>query len=171
MKLVLEDAIAILENTPQILRELLGSLPDTGPGERDAWSPYDVVGHFIHGEKTDWIPRARLIVDYGESRPFEPFDRLAQFDASQGKTLGVLLDEFAFLRRENLAILRAMKLQPQDLARTGTHPELGRVTLEQLIATWAVHDLDHLQQVITSIAREYTENVGPWRAYLGVLNP
>jgi hypothetical protein len=169
----LSEAVALLARTPHTLVALLGDLPPHWAHAReneDAWSPFDVVGHLIHGEKTDWMPRARIILEYGESRAFDPFDRFAQFEASQGKSLSQLLDDFSALRRENIAALRAMNLQPADFARKGRHPELGEVTLGQLIATWAAHDLDHSQQIVRTLARQYTTEVGPWQAYLGVLN-
>lgn len=172
MEFDLRDAIVLLEHTPRVLESLLGDLPPEWAAANeggDSWSPFDVVGHFIHGERTDWIPRARIILEYGPSKPFEPFDRFAQFEASRGKTLRDLLDIFTALRRENLAALRAMNLQPGDLTRKGQHPALGEVTLGQLIATWATHDLDHLNQIVRTLARQYTGEVGPWGAYLGVL--
>ena len=167
-----EHAIAILERTPQVLNALLRDVPrgwvmNNEGGE--SWSPFDVVGHFIQGEKTDWIPRAHIILAHGESQPFEPFDRFAQFEASKGKTITQLLDEFADLRRQNVAALRDMNLQASDFARTGMHPALGVVTLAQLIATWVAHDLDHLTQIARTMCRQYTDEVGPWRAYLGSL--
>jgi hypothetical protein len=168
----LADALSILERTPHVLRALLRGLPDEwvrateGP---DTWSPFDVVGHLIHGERTDWIPRAEIIMACGESLPFEPFDRFAQFEHSRGKTLGDLLDTFARLRAENVARLRAMQLSPADLARRGCHPELGSVALEQLLATWVAHDLSHLAQIARVMGRQYTEAVGPWRVYLPML--
>jgi hypothetical protein len=173
MEFDLQDAIARLERTPRVLEALLGGLPPAWAAANeggDSWSPFDVVGHLIHGEQTDWIQRARIILEHGPSKPFEPFDRFAQFDASKGKTLRDLLDTFASLRRENIAALRAMNLQPGDLARTGQHPALGEVTLGQLIATWATHDLDHLHQIVRTLARQYAGEVGPWGAYLGVLH-
>ncbi len=172
MEFDLQDAIALLDHTPRVLESLLGDLPPewaTANEGGDSWSPFDVVGHFIQGERTDWIPRAGIILKHGPSKPFEPFDRFAQFEASKGKKLRDLLDTFAALRQENIAALRAMNLQPGDFARKGQHPELGKVTLGQLIATWAAHDLDHLNQIVRTLARQYTGDVGPWRAYLGVL--
>ncbi|HEU4390800.1 MAG TPA: DinB family protein [Blastocatellia bacterium] len=170
-KLDLQDAVAVLERTPSSLLALLEGLPATwirateGDG---TWSPYDVIGHLIHGELTDWMPRARHILA-GETRPFEPFDRAAQFTESQGKTVGELLATFTDLRRENVAALVEMNLTDGDLARRGLHPELGEVTLGQLLATWVVHDLDHVAQVARTMAKVYTQATGPWRAYLSVL--
>lgn len=172
MKFDLHHAISLLERTPRTLDALLGELPpDWGTANEGgaSWSPFDVVGHFIHGEKTDWMPRVRIILDHGAGVPFASFDRFAQFETSRGKTLRALLDTFAELRRENIAALRALDLQPADLARKGQHPELGEVTLGQLIATWVVHDLDHLAQITHTLAAQYANEVGPWQAYLGVL--
>jgi hypothetical protein len=134
------------------------------------WSPFDVVGHLIHGEHTDWIPRARIILEHGEARAFDKFDRFAQFTASDGRTLGSLLDEFASMRRENLRQLESMHLTDADLDRRGRHPELGVVTLRQLLATWVAHDLDHVVQISRVLARQYADEVGPWRAYLRIIS-
>jgi DinB superfamily len=173
----LAEVVALLSRTPTSLDALLRGLPDTwvhsseGRSEdgKDSWSAFDIVGHLIHGERTDWMPRAQIILKNGEARPFEPFDRLAQFKESQGKSLEQLLDEFARLRRESLVALQALHLQPEDFARRGKHPALGVVTLSELLATWAVHDLTHLHQLSRVIAHQYRDLVGPWRAYLGVL--
>lgn len=169
----LHPAVALLSRTPSALNSLLRDLPQTwifhNEGEK-TWNPFDIVGHLIHGERTDWMPRARMILEQGESRAFDPFDRLAQERESQGKSLADLLDEFATLRSQNLDALRAMNLQPEDFERRGRHPELGVVTLSQLLATWAVHDLTHLHQLSRVMAHQYREVVGPWRAYLGVLH-
>ena len=151
----LDEAVAILERTPASLNALLAGLPDNwvrateGEG---AWSPYDVIGHLIHGERTDWLPRARHILN-GERRPFEPFDRTAQFAESRDKSVNELLATFAELRRENVAALTRMKLTKDDLSLRGVHPELGDVTLGQLLATWVVHDLDHVVQVARTMAK------------------
>ena len=169
----LQQTIALLSRTPSALNALLRDMPDawTIHNEGDkSWSPYDIVGHLIHGERTDWMPRARIIVEQGENRAFDPFDRLAQERESQGKSLTELLDEFANVRSENLDALRAMSLTLADLERRGRHPALGVVTLSQLLATWAVHDLTHLHQVSRVMAYQYREVVGPWSAYLGVLH-
>lgn len=168
----LDQTIALLTRTPGALNALLGDLPDawtrSNEGEK-TWSVFDVVGHLIHGELTDWMPRARMILQAGDSRAFEPFDRFAQERASQGKSLAQLLDEFARLRAENVRDLRALNLKPEDLARRGRHPELGSVTLSQLLATWAAHDLTHLHQISRIMAHQYRQAVGPWSAYLGVM--
>ena len=168
----LPDAIALLRRTPASLDALLRGLPDLwtvsndGP---DPWSPYDIVGQLIHGEYTDWIPRARRILSDGESRPFDKFDRLAQFEESKGKSLDQLLDEFAHARAENLAALDALNLTPEHMNKRGTHPALGPVTLGQLLATWAAHDLTHLHQISRVMAHQYRDAVGPWTAFLGVM--
>ncbi len=166
------EAIAILSRTPATLNALLRGLPEMwvrcNEG-KDTWSAYDIVGHLIFGERTDWMPRVRTIQEHGEARPFEPFDRLAQLKESQDKQMEQLLDDFARLRGENLAALRALNLQDQDLARRGRHPALGVVTLSELLATWAVHDLTHIHQLSRVMAHRYRDAVGPWSVYLGVL--
>ena len=170
---VIEEAVAILSRTPPTLDTLLRGLPDAWIAAHeggDTWSPFDVIGHLIHGERTDWIPRARIILEHGEAKPFEKFDRLAQFAESQGRTLASLLDEFAALRSENLRALESLRLTDTDLDRRGRHPELGAVTLRQLLATWVAHDLDHVMQVSRVLARQYTDDVGPWHAYLRVIS-
>jgi DinB superfamily len=168
----LQDTVALLARTPATLDALLRDLPETwtrrNEGEK-TWSAFDIVGHLIHGERTDWMPRARMILQFGESKAFEPFDRLAQERESQGKSLAELLDEFAFLRAESLDQLRDLNLRCEDLARRGRHPALGVVTLSQLLAAWAVHDLTHLHQVSRVMAHQFREGVGPWSKYLGVL--
>ena len=136
----------------------------------ETWSPFDVIGHLIHGEQTDWVPRARIILEHGEARAFEKFDRFAQFELSKGRTLDSLLDEFAVLRRAGLRDLAALEITEADLDRRGTHPGLGVVTLGQLLATWVAHDLDHVVQVARVMARQYSDAVGPWRAYLRVIS-
>lgn len=163
----------ILARTPATLDTLLRGLPPAWTSAHEGgetWSPFDVIGHLVHGERTDWLPRVRIILADGESRPFPPFDRLAQFENFSGRTIEALLDEFATLRRESLAALDAMQLSAADLARTGQHPAFGRVTLGQLLATWVAHDLDHIVQVARIMARQYSDEVGPWRAYLGVIH-
>ncbi|HYG82517.1 MAG TPA: DinB family protein [Pyrinomonadaceae bacterium] len=166
-----KDAVAILERTPAAVGALLDGVPDVWARATEGegtWSPYDVVGHLVHGERADWMPRARHILS-GETRPFEPFDRMAQFAESEGKTLGELLSTFAELRRGNVAGLLALDLGEGDLARTGRHPDFGEVTLGQLLATWVVHDLDHVAQIARTMAKVYADAVGPWQAYLSIL--
>jgi len=172
MSLDLAQAVAVLERTPAALRSLLAGLPpdwtdaDEGP---DTWSPWAILGHLVHGERTDWIPRARIILARGEERRFAPFDRQAQFRDSRGRSLAELLDEFARLRSDNLATLAGWRLTQAELALEGVHPAFGPVTLRQLLATWVVHDLGHLAQIARVMAKRYTSEVGPWVAYLPVL--
>jgi len=168
----LAETIALLARTPAALDALLRGLPNVWVGSnegKDTWSAFDILGHLIVGERTDWMPRARIILQNGEARPFDPFDRFAQERESEGKSPEQLLDEFARLRSENLAALEALKLRPEDLSRRGRHPALGTVTLAELLATWAVHDLTHVHQLSRVMAHRYREAVGPWSAYLGVL--
>jgi len=167
-----DEAVEILRRTPAVLREMLYGLPDAwlshseGP---DTWSPRDVVGHLIHGEEEDWIPRAKIILEHGESLPFEPFDRFAFRDRIEGRTCAELLERFAALRADNLDTLAALSLSTEQLALKGVHPAFGAVTMEQLIATWAVHDLSHIYQIARVMASRYHAAVGPWKEYLGVL--
>ena len=169
----LDEATGILARTPRTLDALLRGLPPAWSSAHEGgetWSPFDVIGHLVHGERTDWLPRVRIILADGESRPFPPVDRSAHVEASRGRTLQSLLDEFATLRRESLAALAAMRLADADLDRTGQHPAFGPVTLRQLLSTWVAHDLDHIVQVARVMARQYSDSVGPWRAYLGVIH-
>jgi hypothetical protein len=167
------SAVAVLERTPQSMRALLAGL---GPEWTEAtegpetWSPYVIVGHLIHGEHTDWITRAQIILRQGPDRRFTPYDRFAQFRESQGKSLADLLDEFGRSRAENLAILTGWQLTDAQLALEGEHPEFGRVTLRQLLATWVAHDLGHIAQTARVMAKQYREAIGPWRAYLPVMD-
>jgi len=168
----LVDTIAVLTRTPATLNALLRGLPDIWVHRNegtDTWSAFDIVGHLIVGERTDWMARLRIILESGEARPFDPFDRFAQFRLSQGRSLEQLLDEFAELRDQNLAALQALDLQPADLERRGKHPALGSVTLAELLSTWAAHDLTHLHQLSRVMAHQYRQAVGPWSVYLGVL--
>jgi hypothetical protein len=169
----LHHTISLLARTPAALNALLRDLPEAwtfrNEGE-DTWSAFDVVGHLIHGERTDWMSRAKRILQFGETRAFDSFDRWGHTREAQGKSLGQLLDEFARLRSENLAELRALNLRPEDLALRGSHPSLGAVTLSELLATWAAHDLTHLHQISRIMAHQYREAVGPWSRYLGVLH-
>ncbi|HKN60730.1 MAG TPA: DinB family protein [Candidatus Acidoferrales bacterium] len=169
----LEHTISLLARTPAALDALLRDLPDAwtlrNEGE-NTWSAFDIVGHLVHGDRTDWMPRAKMILQFGETRAFEPFDRWGQARESEGKSLGQLLDEFARVRRDSLAELRTLNLRPEDLARRGRHPALGVVTLSELLATWAAHDLTHLHQISRVMAHQYRKAVGPWGAYLGVMH-
>lgn len=168
----LDHTTSLLARTPATLNALLRDLPETwtlrNEGE-NTWSAFDVVGHLNHAERADWIPRALIILRHGESRPFDPFDREGHVREVQGKSLAQLLDEFARLRSQNLIELRAWKLQPADLAKRGQHPSLGGVTLSELLATWACHDLTHLHQISRILAHQYRDAVGPWSRYLGVM--
>lgn len=172
MEFELQHAVEVLRRTPASLNVLLRDLPEPwlinneGP---ETWSPNDIVGHLIHGEETDWIPRAKIILEHGETRPFDPFDRFAMRDKLKGKSTVELLDTFAHLRTRSLQELEALKLTPDLLEKRGTHPEFGVVTMKQLLSTWVVHDLGHLRQVARVMARQYRDEVGPWRAYLPVL--
>jgi uncharacterized damage-inducible protein DinB len=172
MQFDLDLGTDILKRTPYILRAWLQDLPYAWVYSNvggETWSPFDVVGHLIHGERTDWIPRLKLILADDGIREFEPFDRLAQFEVNRCRSLEELLRTFEELRRSNLAVLESLDLKPSDFAREGRHPELGVVTLEQLLAAWVVHDLDHLGQIAGVMARQYQEAAGPWGAYMGIL--
>jgi hypothetical protein len=173
MNFDLTDGVAVLERTPDTLRAMLAGLPgawtDATEGP-DTWSPYVIVGHLIQGERADWIPRARIILAQGPDRRFTPFDRFAQFRESAGKSLAQLLDEFETARRESLATLAGWRLTDEQLALDGEHPAFGRVTLRQLLATWVAHDLGHIAQTARVMAKQYREAVGPWRAYLPVMD-
>jgi hypothetical protein len=168
----LEQTIALLERTPPALDALLRGLPEAWIHAREGegtWTVFEVVGHLIHGEGTDWIQRAKIVMESGDAKTFPPFDRLGQSRVIEGKSLSDLLDEFARVRAENLAELRVMNLQPEDLMRQGRHPAFGLVTLSELLATWAAHDLTHLHQISRIMALQYKDAVGPWSKYLGVM--
>ena len=169
----LDQTLALLARTPAAFDALLRGLPDTwtraNEGD-DTWSAYDIVGHLIHCERTDWLPRAKIILQFGDARPFDPFDRLGHVQDVQGKSLHTLLDEFARRRTENLAELRALHLQPEQLKLQGRHPVFGPVTLSQLLAAWAAHDLNHLHQLGRVMAIQYREAVGPWAQYMGAMH-
>ena len=173
MEFELQHAIEILGHTPSTLNSMLRDIPgpwlvqNEGP---ETWSPYDVVGHLIHGEETDWVPRARIILEHGEARAFEPFDRVAMFEKSQRKSIAELLDTFALLRKESLQELNEMKLTPTLLEKRGKHPGLGVVTMKQLLAAWVVHDLGHVRQIVRVMAKQYRDAVGPWKEYLSILD-
>lgn len=163
------EAIEVLRQTPATLRSLLGDLsePWLRSGGRDDWGPYEIVGHLIEGEATDWVPRARIILAHGTSRAFEPFDREARLDAPP-PPMAELLDELATLRAANVEAVQALPLDRLDA--TGMHPALGEVTLGQLLAAWAVHDLSHLAQAAEVMSRRWRDEIGPWRAYLPVVD-
>ena len=167
-----EEASAILARTPHALDTLLRGLPDAwvlATEGADTWSAFDIVGHLIHADRTNWLQRARVILEYGDTRAFDPFDRLGQVAASRGRRLDDLLDEFAGVRQDSVRQLRALAAAGADLDRVGRHPDLGGVTLRQLLATWVVHDLDHLMQIARVLATQYAGQVGPWREYLRIL--
>jgi hypothetical protein len=173
MSFDLDDAIAVLERTPATFRALLAGLPEAwltrneGP---DTFSAMDNLGHLIHGERTDWIPRAKIILAQGSDRRFTPFDRFAHGHEGEGKSVDALLEEFAGMRATNVGMLTSWRLTDSDLALVGEHPSLGPVTLQQLLATWVVHDLGHLAQTARVMAKRHREDVGPWRAYLPILD-
>lgn len=168
----LNDTISLLDRTPAALNALLRDLPGTWTlrNEGDStWTVVEIVGHLIHGERTDWMPRVKTVLQFGEAQAFAPFDREGHVRESRGKPLNELLDEFGRLRTRNLDELRALNLLPADLERRGRHPVFGAVTLSALLATWAAHDLTHLHQISRVMAHQYRETVGPWIRYLGVL--
>jgi hypothetical protein len=168
----LNDTISLLTRTPAALDALLRDLPETWTLRNEGdntWSAFDVVGHLIDGERVNWMPRVKMVLQSGETRTFETFDRWGHIRESQGKSLGQLLDEFALLRAANLQELRALNLRQEDLARRGQHPAFGEVTLSELLSTWATHDLTHLHQISRIMAYQYRNTVGPWSRYLGVL--
>lgn len=171
MEYSFEKSLQVLECTPAVLRSFLQGLDDSwlknneGP---DTWSPYDVVGHLLHGENNDWIPRIKITLANNDGR-FSPFNRTAMFEESLGKTTLQLLDEFEMARKNSLEVLKAMNISPADLDKTAIHPSFGRVTLRQLLATWVAHDLGHIVQVSRTMARQYKEEIGPWREYLSVM--
>jgi hypothetical protein len=173
MKFDLQSGFMILERTPATLRAMLSGLgpewidQNEGP---ETWSPFDIVGHLIHGERTDWVERAGIILAQGENRKFKPFDRTAMFDESKGKTLSDLLDEFESIRSRNLAIARDWNLSERELDLQGEHPKFGPVTLRQLLATWVAHDLSHIAQIARVMAKQYRDAIGPWREYLPIMD-
>jgi hypothetical protein len=169
----LKEAIEILERTPTVLISLLSGLSERWIYNNEggeSWNPFDIIGHLIHGEKKDWILRAKIILEKGEEKPFEPFDRFAQFKDSEGKTLNGLLEEFAKLRNENIDVLKKLNLDENDFNKKGIHPEFGKVTLRQLLSTWVVHDLSHIKQISRVMAKQYKSEIGPWGTYLPVIN-
>lgn len=172
MEFELGQAREVLQRTPGVLSSMLAGLSDpwvTSNYGDETFSPFDVVGHLIHADRADWMPRLQIILQHGESVPFEPFDRYAMYDASRGKSIDELLAEFAEVRHESLETLSSIGLAAEQLEQTGTHPALGRVTARQLLATWVAHDLNHIHQIAKPMAFQYRDAVGPWRAHLGVL--
>jgi uncharacterized damage-inducible protein DinB len=172
MEFELKSARDILARTPFVLTSLLQDLPDDWARQNEGpetWSPFDVVGHLIHGELTDWIPRTRIILEHGAGTTFEPFDRFAQFESSGGKSLNQLLEEFSTLRKGNLTTLDELDLTTEQMGFEDRHPEFGAVTLKQMLSTWVVHDLGHIGQIVRTMAKQYASEVGPWAAYLRIL--
>lgn len=173
MNFDIEQATEVLSRTPTALNGLLRGISTAWTHKNeggDSWSPYDVLGHLVHGEETDWIPRARIILDHGPARPFDPFDRTAMFEKFKGRSTDELLDMFESLRRNNIEELQSLNITPDKLALRGAHPALGEVTLGQLLATWVAHDLSHLAQITRVMCRQYTTEVGPWAEFLPILN-
>jgi hypothetical protein len=169
----LEDALAVLERTPAVFRALLAGLPDawtTADEGPDTFNAFGNLAHLVHGERADWIARARIVLEQGAARPFEPFDRFGHVRESAGRTPGELLDDFERLRAANLSVLRGWQLSDAQLALVGEHPSLGSVTLQQLLAAWVAHDLGHIGQTVRVMAKRYRADVGPWRAYLPILD-
>ncbi len=166
-------SIEILESTPKVIESFLKGLSDEWISQNEggeSWSPFDILGHLVHGEKTDWINRTEIILKYGKEKTFKPFDRLAQFDDSKGKSLSELLDEFKTLRKRNIKRLTEMNIQESDLNKEGIHPHFGKVTLKELLSTWVVHDLGHIRQIARVMAKQYKDEIGPWKEYLPVVN-
>ena len=173
MNFTVEKSIEILERTPEVLETMLkGVSADWTENNEggETWSVFDVLGHLVHGEKTDWMARTEIILSDAPDKKFKPFDRFAQFEDSKGKTLSQLLDEFKQLRKKNVEVLRSKKLIDKIYGEIGIHPAFGEVTLAQLLATWTVHDLDHISQISRIMAKQYKEDVGPWKEYLKILN-
>ncbi|GAB2831272.1 DinB family protein [Ferruginibacter profundus] len=173
MKYSVAQAIEILDRTPSVCTVLLSGLSDgwimsnEGP---ETFSPFDVIGHLVHGEKTDWVVRAKIILEFGITKPFVPWNRFAQYEESKGKSLSELLEEFARVRKENMDWFKSLQLTESDLDKTGIHPKLGEVTLRNLLSTWVVHDLTHIAQITRVMAKQYTENMGPWPEFFRILN-
>jgi uncharacterized damage-inducible protein DinB len=173
MEFDLKKSVEILSRTPYVLEILLQGLSNEWTHNNEGsttWSPFDIIGHLIHGEKTDWMTRMEIILSKGTTQKFDSFDRFAQFEESKGKTLAQLLEEFKNVRKKNLTLLESKKLSTADLQKKGLHPVFGEVTLEQLLATWAAHDLGHLGQIARVMAKQYKTAVGPWRQYLPILD-
>ncbi len=172
MEFTLEKSLPILRNTPVVLAEMTRGLDEEwlfANEGGETWSVFDVLGHLVHGEQTDWMGRVEIILEQ-EDKQFQPFDRFAQFEASKGKSMDQLLAEFKAAREHNIALLLSKKITPEDYQRKGIHPAFGEVTLSQLLATWVTHDMDHIAQIARVIAKQYKEAVGPWSAYLKIVN-
>jgi len=171
MKFKLEEAIPLLRKTPLLMKVLLKDLPKTWTQDNytDLWSPFDIIGHLIHGERTDWLPRTRIILSNVSDKTFEPFDRFAQFENSKGETMDDLLLEFESLRKKNMEELLSFSLSKEQLMQEGKHPEFGKVTLEELLSSWVVHDMAHIAQMVKVMASRYREEVGPWASYMNIL--
>lgn len=173
MKYSLEKSIEVLERTPVVLKTLLSNLDESwvinneGP---ETFSPYNVIGHLIHGEKTDWPVRTKIILEFGLTKPFEPYDRFAQYEESKEKTIAQLLDKFEMVRKENMIWFKGLNLTETDLDKKGMHPKLGEVTLRNLLATWVVHDLTHIAQITRVMAKQYKEEMGPWPEFFRILD-
>jgi len=173
MEFDLTQTTNVLSRTPAVLKALLKEAPPelmTSNEGSDTWSPFDIIGHLIHGETTDWIPRARMILNFGESRAFEPFNRFAQNETSKGKSTLELLEEFETLRRQSLSALKEMNITADQLSLRGMHPSLGSVTLRQLLSTWVAHDLSHIAQAVRVMCKQYSDAVGPWKEFLPILS-
>lgn len=172
MKYNINDAVAILSRSPAILREMLAGLDEqwiTSNYGKDTFSPFDVLGHLVHGEKEDWLGRTKIILVHGQSRSFDDFDRYAMYEDSKDKTINVLLDEFESLRKANLKELEGLNISQDQLSLNGTHPQFGSVTLSQLLATWVAHDLHHIAQICKAMAYQYKDELGPWIEYIGII--
>ena len=173
MQFTVQKSIEILERTPAVLKTLLSGLSDEwivnneGP---ETFSPYDVIGHLIHGEKTDWTERAKMILEFGASKTFVPWDRFAQYEESKGKSLNQLLDDFDAIRKQNMVWFKSLELTESDLDKKSMHPRLGEVTLKNLLSTWVVHDLTHIAQVTRVMAKQYKEEMGPWPEFFRILS-
>ena len=172
MEFAVDTAREVLSRTPDTLRAMLTGLPEEwlhGREAAEAWSPYQVCGHMLHIEECDWIDRTRVILEHGTTRVFAPVDREAGFARFHGWSIEDLLDRFATTRRDNLEELATL-VGPGELDRRGVHPDFGEVSLAQLLATWTVHDLNHLNQIVKTMAKQYADAVGPWRAFLPVVD-
>lgn len=174
MQFKLTETLELLAQTPETLTALLGGLSTAWLDSREdaeAWSPYEVLAHLVHAEKVNWMPRLKVIREFGESRPFEAFDRVGFQNTQERKALSVLLDEFMTLRNQNIVQIQEAQLSDDELEKVGSHPDFGQVKLRELLATWVVHDLSHIRQITQTLARQYQTEVGPWQAYLSILKP